>query len=136
MKFCRPKNHKICQVIFKNCKQPFSADYHYGNYEKPFIIIRIGNHTWFPLKFNLRRDRIKRSGYFGSYNYRDRYEALISITSHEFFHDFCHSNPKLKHLLYQDLPRAEKLADLYALKKLEKFRELKKAGINIFKNET
>lgn len=126
--FVKPRGCNLCDIIVKNSKQPFSAEYHYPQYKNPYIIIRIGDRKWFPLSFNIQMARRRRTGYHGVYKYKDRYEALCFILAHEIFHNYTHQHAKLKHLMYQNLPKAEKIADNYGFVKLEKFRKLRKEG--------
>lgn len=132
IEFCAPKNFELCDITVKNTGEPYSADYHYPKHKSPYIILRIGGAQWFPLSFKIRKDRQKRTGYRSEYSYNSRYEALCFLASHEIFHNYTHRHPKLWHLIYQNLPKCERLADNYAFKKLELYRKLKKQGLRPF----
>lgn len=129
----KPRGLPICKLYIKNTVQPYSAEYHFPKHKEPYIIVRIGHYSNFPIEFNLGKARQKRTGYRDYYKYKDRYECLCFILSHELFHWYTHKHPKLWHLIYKDLPKAERIADNYAFKKLEQFKKLRKEGLIKFK---
>lgn len=138
LNFCRTKKNIIDEIdiIFKNCKNsPYSAGFFYGNYKRPKIIIRFTDKEkdWFPLVFNLRRDKIARTGYEGAYSFPCLNSCLIFIFFHEYAHALQHADPIKKFWLYHDLKSAEQDADKFAFSKLKKYLKLKAAGIDPLK---
>lgn len=136
IEFCRPKNGKLPKLFFKDLKdqtKAYDCDFHYGGDKDPFIIFRINNSSFFPLNYQMRSDKIARFGYLGSYKLNSITEALIFVIAHEMHHNYIYQNPKTRNLYYTNPKKTETLADKFALRKLAKYKELLKNGINILK---
>jgi hypothetical protein len=138
IEFCKPsKNFELCDITIKNCKSPYSCDFHWGGDDhKPFIILRYGDKDWFPLSFKLRSDKVARTGYHpGLYHFPDLDSCIIFSTAHEIRHYFQYCDDKMKFWLYHDTRNAETDADKHAFKVLKKFHKLRLEGVDIFKNK-
>jgi len=135
IEFCTPsKNFKFCDITFKNTKSyPYAGEFHYGGWQKPYIILRFdySNKDWYPIKFNLRSDKILRTGYAGKYNFDDFWQMAVFTLRHEIEHlKQYRENPQW---LYHDLKKCEKLADAAALRRLNKYKKLKVTGLDPLK---
>lgn len=126
--FAKPARLKLPLIIIKDCVKPYDADFHYGGWQEPYIILRFGDYKDFPLYFKLRSDKIKRTGYFGEYFIPNKTCAIIFAAAHELRHFQQWKDPLKRFWLYHDLKKAETDADCFAFKKLNKFLRLKELG--------
>ena len=137
IEFCTPsKNFKLCDITFKNTKSyPYAGEFYYGGWQKPYIILRFdySNKDWYPIKFNLRSDKILRTGYAGKYNFDDFWQMAVFTLRHEMEHlKQYRENPQW---LYHDLKKCEKLGvELRILENQSKIknRRLLKTRRNLF----
>lgn len=131
--FAKPYRLKIPNITVKNCADPYSAEFHYGGYEEPFIILRLGSYKEFPLFFKLSDKKIKKTGYFGEYYLPNKTCAAIFTIAHELRHYQQYLDPKKKFWLYHDKKLAETDADNFAFRKLNRYLKLKEDGLDPLK---
>lgn len=82
------------------------------------------------MKYEMTARKRKKNGYLGSYEFSNFTECLVYLFAHETHHNSMFQNPKTRNWYYHDAKKIEKLADLFALRKLKKYRQLKAAGID------
>lgn len=131
--FCAPKNCKLPKIIVKNTKDPWRCDFTFKAYKQPFIIFRFGHYSYFPFYFKMNKNRVKKTGYYGEYFFPNKTAAMIFMIAHEICHWLQYQDDNKKFWLYHDVKKAETEADNYAFKKMDKFLQLKQAGINPLK---
>lgn len=135
IEFCRPKNLKLPKIIVKNCRdqtKAYDCEFFFDT-QNPYIVFRFNDATFYPFEYKMSEAKKEREGYLGNYFFANKTECLIYIFAHELNHAATFLKPSKQCLFYLKSPKIERLADLFALRKLEKYRELKEAGIDPLK---
>lgn len=129
IKFVKPRGLKLCDITIKDSYSkyyPWRAEFYFQDYHNPHIICRFNSYEFFPFHSHSRKSF---KGYnYDNYNFETKTACLVYILAHEIYHLFTLRHPDLTYLMYSTLPDKEELADAYAIKKLNQYKQLKEEG--------
>lgn len=122
--FVTPKGLKLPAIIIKPARGEWLIDgiYYANDHE---ILLKVAKYSDFPFKMTVSKKE-KKKGYMDGFSLKNKQEALVYLLAHEIRHVWQAKHPTAKRMGRRKNKYSESDADIYAVNKLNQWRENKK----------